>query len=68
MALFLTIRIDCARRLSRADRQADVVISSGGVSVGEADYTKEILEELGRNRLLEAGHQAGQTFCLRKTD
>jgi molybdopterin biosynthesis enzyme len=23
-----------------ADRQADVVISSGGVSVGEADYTK----------------------------
>ncbi len=31
-----------------ADSQADVVISSGGVSVGEADYTKTILEELGR--------------------
>lgn len=30
-----------------ADSQADVVISSGGVSVGEADYTKTILEELG---------------------
>lgn len=30
-----------------ADQQADVVISSGGVSVGEADYTKTILEELG---------------------
>jgi molybdenum cofactor synthesis domain-containing protein len=28
-----------------ADRQADVVISSGGVSVGEADYTKTILDE-----------------------
>ncbi|WP_047657486.1 molybdopterin-binding protein, partial [Salmonella enterica] len=26
---------------------ADVEISSGGVSVGEADYTKTILEELG---------------------
>ena len=37
-----------------ADQQADVVISSGGVSVGEADYTKTILEELG-DRLLEAG-------------
>ncbi|BDY93672.1 hypothetical protein MUTS15_23290 [Escherichia coli] len=32
-----------------ADSQADVVISSGGVSVGEADYTKTILEELGRS-------------------
>ncbi len=32
-----------------ADQQADVVISSGGVSVGEADYTKTILEELGRS-------------------
>lgn len=30
-----------------ADSRADVVISSGGVSVGEADYTKTILEELG---------------------
>ncbi len=31
-----------------ADQQADVVISSGGVSVGEADY-KLSLEELGRS-------------------
>ena len=30
-----------------ADQQADVVISSGGVSVGEADYTNTFLEELG---------------------
>lgn len=30
-----------------ADASADVVISSGGVSVGEADYTKTLLEELG---------------------
>lgn len=33
----------------QADQQADVVISSGGVSVGEADYTKAILEELGKS-------------------
>jgi molybdopterin molybdotransferase len=31
----------------QADAQADVVISSGGVSVGEADYTKTVLEQLG---------------------
>ena len=27
--------------------KADVLISSGGVSVGEADFTKQIMEELG---------------------
>lgn len=30
-----------------ADNMADVVISSGGVSVGEADFTKDVLAELG---------------------
>ncbi|ARV66364.1 Molybdopterin molybdenumtransferase [Salmonella enterica subsp. enterica] len=48
-----------------ADSQADVVISSGGVSVGEADYTKPSLRSWA-NRLLEAGYQARQTVCLRK--
>lgn len=30
-----------------ADQNADCVITSGGVSVGEADYTREILEQIG---------------------
>ena len=30
-----------------AAKEADVLISSGGVSVGEADYTKLIMQELG---------------------
>ena len=30
-----------------AAAQADVLISSGGVSVGEADFTKQIMQELG---------------------
>ncbi|MFT5542922.1 MAG: molybdopterin molybdotransferase [Glaciecola sp.] len=34
--------------LSRADLDADCVITSGGVSVGEADFIKEILAELGQ--------------------
>ena len=33
--------------LGDAAEQADVVITSGGVSVGEADYIKEVLEEMG---------------------
>ena len=32
----------------QASSMADVVITSGGVSVGEADYTKEILEHQGK--------------------
>ncbi len=32
---------------TQAARQADVVITSGGVSVGEADYTKAMMKKLG---------------------
>ncbi len=32
---------------ARAAEQADVVITSGGVSVGEADYTKAMMRKLG---------------------
>jgi len=31
----------------QAAKEADVLISSGGVSVGEADFTKQIMQELG---------------------
>ncbi len=31
----------------QADREADLILTSGGVSVGEADFTRQILEELG---------------------
>ena len=35
------------RAFKEAAQAADVVITSGGVSVGEADYVKQILERLG---------------------
>jgi len=35
------------RAFDEAAQSADVVITSGGVSVGEADYVKQILERLG---------------------
>ncbi len=34
--------------LLQAAQQADVIITSGGVSVGDADYVKEMLAELGK--------------------
>ncbi|ALR76120.1 molybdopterin molybdotransferase MoeA [[Enterobacter] lignolyticus] len=48
----------------RADAQADVVISSGGVSVGEADYTKAILEELGEIAFWKLAIKPGKPFAF----
>lgn len=38
---------DIRAAFEQANQQADCVLTSGGVSVGEADYTREILEEYG---------------------
>ncbi|MFV0575402.1 MAG: molybdopterin molybdotransferase MoeA [Vibrio sp.] len=46
-----------------AQQQADVVITSGGVSVGEADYTKEILEELGEIGFWKIAMKPGKPFA-----
>lgn len=45
---------------------ADVVISSGGVSVGEADYTKTILEELGEIAFWKLAIKPGKPFAFGK--
>lgn len=50
----------------RADQQADVVISSGGVSVGEADYTKTILDELGEIAFWKLAIKPGKPFAFGK--
>ncbi|WP_338562469.1 molybdopterin molybdotransferase MoeA [Erwinia sp. E_sp_B04_7] len=53
----------------QADSQADVVISSGGVSVGEADYTKSMLEELGEISFWKLAIKPGKPFAFgRLTD
>lgn len=49
-----------------ADRQADVVFSSGGVSVGEADYTKTILDELGEIAFWKLAIKPGKPFAFGK--
>jgi molybdopterin molybdotransferase len=47
-----------------ADRQADVVISTGGVSVGEADFTKSMLEELGAISFWKLAIKPGKPFAF----
>ncbi|MQL48403.1 molybdopterin molybdotransferase MoeA [Photorhabdus khanii] len=49
-----------------ADQKADLVISSGGISVGEADYTKQILDELGEISFWKLAIKPGKPFTFGK--
>ncbi len=49
-----------------ADEQADAVISSGGVSVGDADYTKTVLDDLGEIAFWKIAMKPGKPFAFGK--
>ncbi len=50
--------------LFEAAEVADVVITSGGVSVGEADYIKEILTEIGEVRFWKVAMKPGRPLAF----
>ncbi|MBD2815698.1 molybdopterin molybdotransferase MoeA [Xenorhabdus sp. Flor] len=50
----------------QANKLADLVISSGGVSVGEADYTKQILDEMGEISFWKLAIKPGKPFAFGK--
>jgi len=52
--------------LQLASEQADVVITSGGVSVGDADYVKEILTELGQVSFWKIAMKPGRPLAFGK--
>tara|TARA_B100000795_G_scaffold67848_1_gene46834 strand:+ start:1589 stop:2848 length:1260 start_codon:yes stop_codon:yes gene_type:complete len=52
--------------LADAARQADVVITSGGVSVGDADYVKEMLAELGQVDFWKIAMRPGRPLAFGK--
>ncbi|GAA5316095.1 MAG: molybdopterin molybdotransferase MoeA [Candidatus Pelagadaptatus aseana] len=47
-----------------AAQQCDAVVSSGGVSVGEADYTKDILDKLGSVGFWKVAIKPGKPFAF----
>ncbi|MGY3571430.1 molybdopterin molybdotransferase MoeA [Vibrio paucivorans] len=67
-AIDLGIIPDCPTKLKdtfeKAQSLADVVVTSGGVSVGEADYTKDILEELGEIGFWKLAIKPGKPFAF----
>lgn len=48
----------------KAKSVADVVVTSGGVSVGEADYTKDILEQQGEISFWKLAIKPGKPFAF----
>ena len=71
-AIDLGIIPDCPDTLKqtfdKAQSLADVVVTSGGVSVGEADYTKDILEELGQIGFWKLAIKPGKPFAFGELD
>ena len=51
-----------------AQSQADLVITSGGVSVGEADFTKAVLEKVGKVNFWKIAIKPGKPFAFGKLE
>ncbi|HEH9769763.1 TPA: molybdopterin molybdotransferase MoeA [Pasteurella multocida] len=47
-----------------AQQQANLVITSGGVSVGEADFTKKVLEKVGQVNFWKIAMKPGKPFAF----
>lgn len=57
---------DLRQALLQAADDADVVITSGGVSVGEADYVKQLLVELGEVNFWKIAMKPGRPLAYGK--
>ncbi|WP_346993706.1 molybdopterin molybdotransferase MoeA [Alteromonas gracilis] len=51
---------------TEASTKVDVMVSSGGVSVGDADYVKDIISELGNIDFWKIAVKPGKPFALGK--
>ncbi len=51
-------------RLGEAGRRADVIISAGGVSVGEEDHIRDVVDSLGRIDLWKVSIKPGKPFAF----
>lgn len=52
----------------KTQAQADLVITSGGVSVGEADFTKTVLEKVGQVNFWKIAMKPGKPFAFGKLE
>lgn len=50
--------------IATAAQEADVIITSAGVSVGDADYTRQVLDELGEVNFWRVAMKPGKPFAF----
>lgn len=55
---------DTLQLLNHASKEQDILISSGGVSVGEADYLKSAVQQLGKLNLWQVAIQPGKPLAF----
>jgi len=66
MGVVPDIPAELERAFATAAANADVVITSGGVSVGEADYVKELLDKLGEVLFWKIAMKPGRPLAYGK--
>ncbi len=64
MGVVRDVREDVEQAFREAAEIADVVITSGGVSVGEADFIKETLEKVGTINLWKVAMKPGRPLAF----
>lgn len=59
-AIFRTLSRIRLKRSRKAARKSDLIITSGGISVGEADYTKRAVDSLGSMQMWRIAVKPGK--------
>ncbi|MCU4676411.1 molybdopterin molybdotransferase MoeA [Catenovulum sp. 2E275] len=55
---------DIKQAFIRLSTSCDAIISSGGVSVGEADYTKQVIDQIGKINFWKLAIKPGKPFAF----
>ena len=59
---------DIKRKFKKAIKESDLVISTGGVSVGDADYIKDVVKSLGNINFWKVAVKPGRPLAFGKLD
>ena len=68
MGVVADVKSEIKHTLQQAARCADMIITSGGASVGEADFIKQILDDIGEVNFWKIAMKPGKPLAFGKID